>query len=80
MNAVAQTQRLLAYVQMARDARGRRYDEWPAWSLDETLIVALVLNRADVLDANSWTIVEAFDRIELTAAELRFVERQLQDL
>jgi hypothetical protein len=70
--------RLIAYGRMARHAHGKPFSDWPAWSTGETLIVALVLNRHDVLDAMSHTICEALDRVDLTVADLRFVERQLQ--
>jgi len=65
---------------MARVAAGQPFRDWPAWSTGEMLAVALVLNRFDVLDELSWTIVEAMDRLdgELSVAELRAIEQELQ--
>lgn len=65
---------------MATAVKGVPYGKWPGWSTGEMLMVALVLNRADVLDAMSFTIVEAFDRIDLDAATLRAIERKVQAL
>lgn len=76
--AAATAPRLAQYERMARAVWGKPFDQWPAWSTGETLIVALLLNRADVLDALSYTIIEAVDRIDLTIAELRAIERRLQ--
>jgi hypothetical protein len=76
MNAGAD--RLIAYARMARHVHGKPFADWPAWSTGETLIVALVLNRHDVLDAVSHTMCEAFDRADVSRADLRFIERQLQ--
>lgn len=68
-------------LRMAASVRGNTpSDKWPAWSTGEILMVALVLNRADVLDAMSYTLVEAFDRVDLNAAELRAIERKVQQL
>jgi len=69
---------LIAYARMARFAQGKPFGDWPAWSTGEVLIVALVLNRPDVLDAMSHTMCEAFDRADVSRADLRFIERQLQ--
>lgn len=68
-------------LRMAKHAHGKPIDEWPAWSTGETLAVALVLNSAEKLDAYSYTIVEAFDRLDgdLSVRQLRQVERLLQD-
>lgn len=38
-------------------------EPWPAWSTGETLAVALILNRADVLDAAGYTEDEAMERL-----------------
>jgi len=67
------------YEEMARSVRDKPFQDWPAWSTGECLIVALVLNRADVLRAMQWTMVEAFDRVDLGVTELRAIERRLQE-
>jgi hypothetical protein len=66
---------------MALHVRGALLETWPGWSTGEILAVAIVLNRADVLHEFSYTLVEAFDRIEgeISVHELRCIERQVQD-
>ncbi len=63
---------------MALSVRGKPLSAWPAWSTGELLMVALVLNDLSALDAMSWTMVEAFDRVDLDARALRAIERKLQ--
>lgn len=67
------------YIAMAAHVRGKPLADWPAWSVGETLIVALLLNDAATLNAMRWTVLEAMDRVDLDARELRALERQLQD-
>jgi hypothetical protein len=64
----------------ASSVRGTPLEAWPAWSTGELLMVALVLNDHAALSAMSWTIVEAFDRVDLSSAELRDIERKVQAL
>jgi hypothetical protein len=64
-------------LRMAAHAKGKPHEQWPAWSTGETLAVALVLNDWEALKACSYTMAEAFDRVELSAAELRSIERAL---
>lgn len=66
-------------LEKARYARGKDFGDWPGWSTGEILMVALVLNRPDVLADLNWTMVEAFDRVDLNAGQLRAIERQLRD-
>ena len=61
---------------MARSVRGDLH--WPAWSTGETLMVALVLNDDVKLRSMGYTILEALDRVDLTVAELRAIERELE--
>jgi hypothetical protein len=65
---------------MAASVRGTPLEAWPAWSTGELLMVALVLDDHAALDAMSWTMVEAFDRVDLSAAELRDIERHVMNL
>lgn len=62
---------------MAKSVKGSSRWEWPAWSTGELLMVALVLNDHDALTADGYTIVQAMDRVDLTAGELRAIERAL---
>lgn len=66
------------YLPMARAVQGKPFADWPAWSIGEVLVVALLLNRADVLDSMSYTLCEAFDRVDLDVRQLRAIERELQ--
>lgn len=66
------------YLHMARSVRGRHFDTWPAWSTGEALIVALLLNDVAALDRMSYTVIEAFDRIDLDVPTMRRIERELQ--
>lgn len=63
---------------LATSVRGQPSSAWPAWSTGEYLMVALVLNDHAALDACSYTMVEAFDRVDLDVATLRAIERRLQ--
>jgi hypothetical protein len=65
---------------MARSVRPEGYPVyWPAWSTGELLLVALVLNDHRSLSLMGYTMVEAFDRVDLDAATLRRIERELRD-
>lgn len=66
------------YEAMARSVWGKPFSDWPGWSTGETLTVALLLNNHAALDAMSYTMVEAFDRVDVSATELRAIERRLQ--
>lgn len=66
------------YLPMARAVRGKAFAEWPDWSTSDVLTVAILLNRTDVLDSMSYTMCEAFDRVELDVRQLRALERELQ--
>ncbi len=59
-------------------AWGKPFAEWPAWSTGEVLTVAILLNRADVLDSMGYTMCEAFDRVDLDVRQVRAIERELQ--
>lgn len=63
---------------MALVASGLPYEKWPAWSTGETLAVALVLNNHKALTAQGCTMVEAFDRLAITPADLRRIEREVR--
>jgi hypothetical protein len=71
--------RLLDFERMGWHVRGRPFADWPGWSTGEVLIVALVLNRCDVLNAMGYTIVEALDRVDLAVSDLRAIERNLKN-
>lgn len=67
-------------LRMAKSVNGKPLCDWPLWSTGETLAVALVLNRYAVLDAMSYTMVEAMDRLagDIDIPALRAIERELQ--
>ena len=66
------------YLPMAKAVWGKPFAEWPGWSTGEVLTVAILLNRGDVLDSMSYTLCEAFDRVDLDVRQLRALERALQ--
>ncbi len=66
------------FAAMALTAQGRPFGSWPAWSTGEVVIVALVLDRQDVLRAMGYTILEAIERVDLfTIAELRRIAHEV---
>lgn len=67
-------------LRMAASVRGQAYETWPGWSTGELLMVALVLDDHNALDVMGWSMIEAFDRVDLSAAELRAIERKVMDL
>ena len=67
------------FVEMARSVKGNRWMDWPAWSKGEHLIVALLLNDAEALQSEGYTMLEALDRLdgEFSVKDLRAMERQV---
>jgi hypothetical protein len=63
---------------MARSVQDQPVGNWPAWSTGESLMVALVLNDSTALRVLGYTICEAFDRVDLTAGQLRAIEREVR--
>lgn len=67
-------------LRMAVSVRGKPITDWPAWSTGELLMVGLVLNDDGALDVMGFTILEALDRVDLDAQQLRALERHVQRL
>lgn len=60
-----------------RYARTAPAQDWPGWSTGESLLAALVLDRADVIKAGRWTLAEAIDRVDVSPAVLLQIARGL---
>ena len=44
-------------------ANGVAFEHWPAWSTEETLAVAIIHNRHDVITRLNYTMLEALERV-----------------
>ena len=65
--------------EMARYCKGKPFADWPGFSTGENLMVALVLNDHQALAACHHTMAEAFYRVELSADQLRTIERAVNN-
>lgn len=65
-------------VDALKECRGLVFDHWPGWSTGEQILAALALDRADVLKRKGYTLAEAFDRAEVSAAVLLSIARELE--
>lgn len=70
--------KVIEFIERASMVKGKPFAKWPAWSTGELLACALILNRADVLKAMSYTMLEAVDRVDvLTPADMLYCSRNL---
>ncbi|MGM9480317.1 hypothetical protein ACS5PN_03895 [Roseateles sp. NT4] len=66
------------FLTMARHVKGKTFAKWPGWSTGETLAVALILNRPEVLKAMDYTALQAVQRVDiLDVADMEFIARQV---
>lgn len=76
--AAACAKRTEQYLGMARAVQGLPFSDWPGWSTGEKIMVALILDRFDVLQALGYSMLEAVERADLfTVAELRSIRHWL---
>lgn len=76
--ALADISTISRFMAMARNVKGKTMGRWPAWSTGETLAVALILNRSDVLKAMDYTVLQAVQRVDvLDVADMEFIARQV---
>ncbi len=75
----ARAELALQILEKARLVRRMPVRFWPAWSTGEWLMVGLVLNRLEALEAVGYTALEAIDRVDLDVITLRAIERRLQE-